>query len=160
VSDEELSSLERAYRVEPTTANLLTLVGALRRAGRAPDAVRVAWPAFRASRDLGLFDAMGAPFTLTPFGPPGEPHRFLGADLAAPIVVGRREADVRIANPTMSRRHFSVAYVGQGRFLVRDVDSRGGTYIRDHRIVEQVVREGTRVGNPHAGVEITLGWGD
>lgn len=59
-------------------------------------------------------------------GPPTEP---VSIEAATPTVLGRsREADVVLPDPTVSRRHVQMSFVG-GRWLLTDLNSRHGVLI-------------------------------
>lgn len=59
----------------------------------------------------------------------------------ARTVVGRRDADVRLADATVSARHFEIESIG-GEFFVRDLGSRNGTWLNGHRIRYAELRPG------------------
>ena len=61
------------------------------------------------------------------------------------IVIGRREdADLRIADEAVSRRHASVRVDGTGAVL-RDLESANGTWIEGRRVREEKLADGARV---------------
>lgn len=61
------------------------------------------------------------------------------------IIIGRREdADLRIADEAVSRRHASVRVDGTGAVL-RDLESANGTWIEGRRISEEQLADGARV---------------
>jgi two-component system cell cycle response regulator len=61
------------------------------------------------------------------------------------IVIGRREdADLRIADEAVSRRHASVRVDGAGAVL-RDLESANGTWIEGRRVREEKLADGARV---------------
>ena len=63
----------------------------------------------------------------------------------APLVLGKSpECDLVVADPKVSRVHCEVRLTEQG-VLVRDVDSRNGTFLRDVRIIEAFVPPGVPV---------------
>jgi len=64
------------------------------------------------------------------------------------IVVGRDDgADILIDNPSVSRRHAEICLDDQGRWIVRDLGSSNGTFLRDGRIEgPQVLALGDEIG--------------
>ena len=68
------------------------------------------------------------------------------------IVIGRREdADLRIPDEAVSRRHASVRVDGTGAVL-RDLESANGTWIEGRRVREEKLADGARPdrGRDHA----------
>ncbi|WDT75289.1 MAG: GGDEF domain-containing protein [Candidatus Manganitrophus sp.] len=64
-------------------------------------------------------------------------------------ILGRhREAEVWINDDSMSRKHAEILSKG-GRLILRDLGSKNGTYINDHKIVEVELKDGDliRTGN-------------
>ena len=62
-----------------------------------------------------------------------------------PVVIGRgHEADVRIADASVSRRHAEVRYDG-ARVLVEDLGSTNGTSVNGERIARATLVPGDRV---------------
>lgn len=59
----------------------------------------------------------------------------------ARTVVGRRDADLRLADATVSARHFEIESIGD-EFFVRDLGSRNGTWLNGHRIRYAELRAG------------------
>lgn len=65
--------------------------------------------------------------------------------LTPPMVIGRdRDADLRIAHPTVSRRHCHILEVN-GQLVVRDNDSLNGTFVNSQRIKEAALLPGYRL---------------
>lgn len=56
-------------------------------------------------------------------------------------VVGRREGDLRLADLTVSARHFQIESIG-AEFYVRDLGSRNGTWLNGHRVRYAELRPG------------------
>jgi len=84
--------------------------------------------------------------TRHPINPPG-------------LVVGRgTEADVRINDPGVSRRHveFEVADGDDGRVTARDLGSTNGMLVDGHRITHTAVRDGStvKIGNTTMTVRV------
>ena len=70
-----------------------------------------------------------------------------------PITFGRGdEADVKVTDERMSRRHFVVT-PRDGKFFARDLDSTNGTRVNDKRITEVVLRPNDRI---HAGQTVMI----
>ena len=66
--------------------------------------------------------------------------------LAPGLVVGRgTEADVRINDPGVSRRHIEFLVAGEDSIEVRDLGSTNGMLVDGHRITHTAVHDGTRV---------------
>ena len=58
------------------------------------------------------------------------------------VFIGREvRCDVMINNDSVSRRHAEVVRLAEG-WLIRDLDSRNGTYVNGQRIQEYVLEEG------------------
>lgn len=54
----------------------------------------------------------------------------------SPLVVGRGEkAHARVSDPEMSRQHFQIAFK-DGAFVLRDLDSKNGTFVNGARVAE------------------------
>ena len=63
----------------------------------------------------------------------------------APIVVGRDEGvTVRVPDYKMSGRHFAIVREG-GMFVLRDLDSKNGTWINGHRSAGRALRPNDRI---------------
>ena len=62
------------------------------------------------------------------------------------LVFGRgTEADVRIDDPGVSRRHIEFVVAGEDTIEVRDLGSTNGMLVDGHRITHTAVHDGTRV---------------
>jgi predicted component of type VI protein secretion system len=67
-------------------------------------------------------------------------------DLTGPVTVGRREGEVVIEDPEISRRHCTIAPGPHGEVVITDLGSTNGTWINGTRIgVPTVVRPGDEV---------------
>jgi serine phosphatase RsbU (regulator of sigma subunit) len=63
----------------------------------------------------------------------------------APFEIGRRETnDLRLAGSEVSRDHAEIVN-DQGRFLLRDRNSRYGTYVNGDQVTERVLAHGDRI---------------
>ncbi len=64
------------------------------------------------------------------------------------ITIGRESCDVVVADPRTSRRHCTLEQRGE-TFILKDLDSRNGTWLDENRIVEAELRNGDvfRIGN-------------
>lgn len=168
--DTDLRDLERAVRDDPGDRSArVRLVVALVRLGCLEDAWRFA----RASDDAALTDALyegaQAPFTLElvewPHPTPVEVRRarFLGAPGGTPgrTVLGRHpDAELYVPSPWIARRHSMVTYTAGSRFLLQDLGSANGTWIRAQRIESAELVDGSRF-SPASGdivIELRLGW--
>jgi adenylate cyclase len=87
---------------------------------------------------------------------PGEPSRRILLRDGDHHVGRSSDNEIPVAHPSLSRRH-SLVRVAGGVVLLRDLDSRNGTFLRDKRIREVEIREGDsfRCGD----VSFTLGRG-
>jgi len=63
----------------------------------------------------------------------------------ATILLGRREADVAIADQDVSRKHALMERQEGGQYLLRDLASTNGTFVNDRRITNSVLSEGDRI---------------
>lgn len=63
---------------------------------------------------------------------------------SAKTVFGRGEADVKLADPTISGRHFQIEASGK-EFYVRDAGSRNGTYLNGTKIQYSQILPGDQV---------------
>ena len=65
--------------------------------------------------------------------------------------IGRRETnDLRLAGSEVSRDHAEIV-AATGGFLVRDKQSRYGTYVNDEQVSERVLAHGDRIRLGRAG---------
>jgi S-DNA-T family DNA segregation ATPase FtsK/SpoIIIE len=62
-----------------------------------------------------------------------------------PLVVGRTEGDLRVDDPLLSARHFSVLVGDDGSLTLRDVGSRNGTVCDGELVTGPVVLDGDSV---------------
>lgn len=61
-------------------------------------------------------------------------------------VLGRDpDVEVRLNDPGISRRHAEIFRDAEGRFFIRDLDSRYGVYVEGQRIEEGPIRDGDRL---------------
>jgi diguanylate cyclase (GGDEF)-like protein len=94
-----------------------------------------------------------SPFLLVLSGPQvGELHK-LKPD--QPTVIGRGEADLRIDDDGVSRRHCSIQPRGSGAFLL-DLDSANGTFVEGQRVRERLLASDDRF---QIGTSTTLKFG-
>lgn len=62
------------------------------------------------------------------------------------LIVGRDEAcDVRIMDRTVSREHCAIERVEGDAVVLRDLGSKGGTFVSGHRVGRVDVRDGVEV---------------
>lgn len=61
-----------------------------------------------------------------------------------PFTLGRQDADLTIADPSVSRVHATLT-VENGRFVLRDQKSTNGTFVEGDRVEEATLTHGTRV---------------
>ena len=75
-------------------------------------------------------------------------------------VIGRtKECSIRIDDPDISRRHARITRRGPQSYLLEDLGSRNGTFVRGNRITSQALGEGDRLAiGP--GVEFRFGFTD
>ncbi len=66
-------------------------------------------------------------------------HRLRGL-----TVVGRREGDVRVDDPSVSGRHFQIEEHA-GQFVLRDLGSSNGTFLNDRAVRSAPLRSGDRI---------------
>jgi pSer/pThr/pTyr-binding forkhead associated (FHA) protein len=65
---------------------------------------------------------------------PGTPERFTRT-CSGTIVIGRGDnVDLQLSHPLVSRRHAELTLLDDGRFEVRDLGSRNGTFVNDERL--------------------------
>ena len=85
--------------------------------------------------------------TLENIDPRSPEHEFEVDDL--PAIVGRSaDAQVRLIDPMVSRLHCKLEDL-DGTLVVRDLDSKNGTYVNGYRTTERALMPGHRlaVGN-------------
>lgn len=62
------------------------------------------------------------------------------------IVIGREvKCDLMLNNESVSRRHAEIVRLAEG-YLLRDLNSRNGTFVNNQRVQEYVLRDGDKVG--------------
>ncbi len=81
------------------------------------------------------------PYLVAPGAPPGTGRIVLKS---ARTTFGRAQADVILADATVSAPHFQVDVVGK-EFFVRDLDSTGGTQLNGHRITHSELLPGDQL---------------
>jgi diguanylate cyclase (GGDEF)-like protein len=75
-------------------------------------------------------------------------------------VVGRvKECAIRIDDPGISRRHARLFRQGPGSYVVEDLGSRNGTFVRGERIASHTLAEGDRISFGPS-VEVRFGFAD
>lgn len=77
-----------------------------------------------------FLDLETQPYLLILGARPGEERRPI---VRAKTSFGRKEADVNLADPSVSSAHFQIEAFGS-EFFVRDLESRNGTYLNNNRI--------------------------
>src|SRR5687768_705982 len=68
---------------------------------------------------------------------------------ANPVLIGRlRPADITIDDPLVSGAHAKI-FTSDGRYVIRDLSSRNGTYLNGARVTEGILKIGDQlqVGN-------------
>jgi pSer/pThr/pTyr-binding forkhead associated (FHA) protein len=95
-----------------------------------------------------------APVPDVPDAPPPEPQREVVTltvagrthEVTAPkVVLGRsREADIRVADVNVSRRHAEIRQEGAGYWIV-DLDSTNGLEVNGKRVDRARLRDGDRI---------------
>lgn len=78
--------------------------------------------------------------------------------LPLPVTVGRHPSvEIRIDDPSISRRHCQFMLDIDGALTVRDLDSMNGIYIDDQRIKRAILRPGTvvQIGSRSLRIEWT-----
>lgn len=91
-----------------------------------------------------FLDLEAQPYLLILGARPGEERRPI---VRAKTSFGRTQADVNLADPSVSSTHFQIEAFGS-EFFVRDLDSRNGTFLNNNRI---------RYSQLLAGDQITAG---
>ena len=69
------------------------------------------------------------------------------------IVVGRKDADIVLGSPYVSRRHLKLVKNEAG-YRLEDLNSSGGTYINGKRTVAQDLRPGDSIMLGRAAAEL------
>ncbi len=79
----------------------------------------------------------------------------------SPFTIGRREMNaLQLGGAEVSRQHAHIVIEGT-RYILRDLDSRFGTYVNDARITEYVLRPGDRIRlGINGGAELVFDLGD
>jgi pSer/pThr/pTyr-binding forkhead associated (FHA) protein len=92
------------------------------------------------SHDPGVRVRPWTKIRLIPLSAHASPLEFAANDL--PLVLGRdHSADVQLHDPWVSRRHCEIDIIDND-FLVRDLDSKHGTYVNNVSIVEKLLEPG------------------
>lgn len=80
-----------------------------------------------------------------PYGHGSNQHLILGPGEVERI--GRAGALDKFAvkDPFMSRTHFEIGCIGEGKCVIRDLDSAHGTYLNGEKITEAELADGDRV---------------
>lgn len=74
----------------------------------------------------------------------GAPQRF---ELHGRMVIGRSsQADLLLDHPSVSRRHAELWQDEQGRWLLRDLNSRNGTTVNGATVGDRALQRGDRIG--------------
>jgi len=80
----------------------------------------------------------------------------LSHQLSDMCTIGRHPANlVVVADPSVSSHHAELVRTPHGRYLLRDLCTRSGTFVGDERIVERFLVDGdlVRVGQVHLRFE-------
>jgi serine phosphatase RsbU (regulator of sigma subunit) len=74
----------------------------------------------------------------------GEPQRH---ELQAAVILGRSSAaQIVIEHPSVSRKHAEIAPDEQGRWIVRDLESRNGTTVNGASVTNRILKNGDQIG--------------
>ena len=84
----------------------------------------------RAQLPSPFLDLESQPYLLILGARPGEERRPI---VRAKTSFGRKEADVNLADPSVSSNHFQIEAFGS-EFFVRDLESRNGTFLNNNRV--------------------------
>ena len=77
--------------------------------------------------------------------------------LGRTVQIGRAEnVDIRVADPSVSRYHASIAHRTDGRFVVRDLGSARGTWVDGRPAMETALRDGSRLRLGAANFRVLL----
>ena len=70
-----------------------------------------------------------------------------GADLGGslPCVLGRKEADIIINDPMVSKRHAAIQVIN-GKLMLIDLHSTNGTTLNNEPITQRELKQGDRIG--------------
>jgi hypothetical protein len=88
------------------------------------------WIAGKSELPSPFLDLETQPYLLILGARPGEERRPI---VRARTSFGRKEADVNLADPSVSATHFQIEAFGS-EFFVRDLESRNGTFVNNNRI--------------------------
>lgn len=80
-------------------------------------------------------------------------------DLRGPVIVGRQSSnDIQVLSAGVSRQHAEIRAAGGG-FVVRDLNSRNGTFLNGERVTESPLKDGdeVRVGEARIRFEEVAG---
>lgn len=65
---------------------------------------------------------------------------------ARPLRIGRAtDCDIRVSDPHVSRHHIEIKPLGNGAWVVRDLDSTHGSFVQGQRFKELSVSSGLEV---------------
>ncbi|MDP6942596.1 MAG: FHA domain-containing protein [Myxococcota bacterium] len=86
--------------------------------------------------------AQAGPWTIVHKDIEGGEHRHEIGPGSAPITIGRgKAATIRVPESTAGRKHCEVSYVN-GALVVRDLDSRNGTFVNDVKVKRHTLEPG------------------
>lgn len=69
---------------------------------------------------------------------------YLTPDQAVTIGRGSARNEVNLSNPTVSRRHAQIVFE-QGRYVLKALEDRNGTFVNNARIRQQTLRDGDEI---------------
>ena len=56
------------------------------------------------------------------------------------ITIGRKNTDIELSNPLVSRKHVEIEVLGRGYYFVKDLASRNGTFVNGESITNQRIK--------------------
>jgi hypothetical protein len=77
-------------------------------------------------------------------GTTDEREFYITADQSITIGRGSARNEVNLSNPTVSRRHAQIVYE-KGRYVLRALDDRNGTFVNNTRIRQQTLHDGDEI---------------
>jgi hypothetical protein len=77
-------------------------------------------------------------------GTTDEREFYITADQAITIGRGSARNEVNLSNPTVSRRHARIVFE-KGRYVLRALDDRNGTFVNNTRIRQQTLHDGDEI---------------